>query len=78
MINGDGQERRLSNREQEQMQVIADKVKLARDAVDDMYPEVVAAAALAKDCWDALKKEGIPDQYAIGLVGPVMNYLKGN
>lgn len=70
------EERQLSSREQEQMEIIGAKVKQLRDEVDEKWPEVVQAAALAKDCYDALKKEGFPDQYAVSLVGSVMNYLK--
>lgn len=73
MENG---ERQLSPREQEQMEIIASKVKHMRDQVDEQWPEVVQAAALAKDCFEALKKEGFPDGYAISLVGSLMHHLK--
>jgi threonine synthase len=69
-------ERKLSARELEQMEVIGDKVVQIRDQVDERWPEVVAAAALAADCKKALMKEGFPEGMAIQLVGTLMQFLK--
>ena len=71
------EDRVLSAREQEQIETIGDRMKHVRDQVDERWPEVIQGAALIKDCYDALKKEGFPDAYAISLVGSLMNYLKG-
>jgi hypothetical protein len=58
------------------MEIIAARVIDARDQVDERWPEVVAAAALAKDCKEALVKEGFPESIAWQLVGPMLQLLK--
>jgi len=69
-------ERKLSSRELEQMDVMKNRVIHVRDQVDERWPEVIAAAALAKDCKDALVKEGFPEAIAWQLVGPMLQFLK--
>lgn len=68
--------RTLSSRELEALELTKEKVQETVDAVDERWPEILAAAALAKDCKDALVKNGFPESLAYQLVGPMMQYLK--
>jgi hypothetical protein len=70
------QERMLSPREQEQLEALGDKMKMKRDKADERWPEIVIAAALAKDCQKALVKEGFPEGQALQLVPALLKFLK--
>ena len=69
-------ERQLSDREREQLEIKGYEAQNAVDDIDNKWPEVCAAAALAADCYKALRENEFEPDQAIKLVGPLMMYLR--
>lgn len=69
--------RQLSDREQERQELAGNRAQSAVDDIDARWPDVCAAAALASDCFKALKETGnFTEEQALTLVGPLMEHLK--
>lgn len=69
------QERKLSQRELEQLELQGERTQNAVDAVDEQWPEICAAAAVVKDCHVALVKQHVPESVAYSLVPSVVQVL---